>query len=341
MKAVVVDLKGKYAAVMSENGAVVKVPNANYAIGQKIELHEVGHAHNAPFRRIASVAIAAALVLSVSVGTVYAMPYGTVSLDSDSAIEYTINRFDRVIGVQALNEGGKTVLEELSKSSLKHRTVEKAIQATVDYLQEAVPDDGEQPQINLYIDMKDETHADNLRVRLSQWMMSSTVPDLPQEGAQQTDRQNPAKPEDGMTEAGMPGADAPADGAPGGTEPEFGQSGREGDGHQSENPPAKTDISNPIDGNMPMQQSTGMQPNEDEGRFDAEVSSPDGAQTSELSPPDQSNSSRPGVDFIATPGQENFQTMGGLSDQPMQGGWNQPPEGTGVPGADMMGPPQH
>ena len=39
MKAVIVDLQGKYAAALDETGSVVRIPNAAYRIGQEIELH--------------------------------------------------------------------------------------------------------------------------------------------------------------------------------------------------------------------------------------------------------------------------------------------------------------
>ena len=41
MKAVIVDLQGKYAAALDETGSVLRIPNAAYRIGQEIELHEV------------------------------------------------------------------------------------------------------------------------------------------------------------------------------------------------------------------------------------------------------------------------------------------------------------
>ena len=39
MKAVIVDLQGKYAAALDETGSVVRIPDAAYRIGQEIELH--------------------------------------------------------------------------------------------------------------------------------------------------------------------------------------------------------------------------------------------------------------------------------------------------------------
>jgi len=40
MKAVVVEIKGNLAAVLSDDGRIVKLRNENYAIGQVMELKE-------------------------------------------------------------------------------------------------------------------------------------------------------------------------------------------------------------------------------------------------------------------------------------------------------------
>lgn len=132
MNAVIVDLNGKYAAALDQNGNIVKIKNVNYMIGQKIALHEIHQRRALSMKKAGVVAAAAALILSIGTGTAYAMPYGTVSLDAESSIEYTINRFDRVLSVKALNEEGKTVLAALDETSLRFRPVDSAIAATLE-----------------------------------------------------------------------------------------------------------------------------------------------------------------------------------------------------------------
>ncbi len=41
MKAVIVDIQGKNAAALAENGEVKKIPNSNYAIGDEVSLTEI------------------------------------------------------------------------------------------------------------------------------------------------------------------------------------------------------------------------------------------------------------------------------------------------------------
>ena len=121
MNAVIVDIQGKYAAALDENGSLVKIPNVNYTIGQTIELHELQQVRKLSLKKMGTLAAAAALALCIGTGTVYALPYGTVNLEADSAIEYTINRFDRVLNVRALNEEGEVVLSSLNEQKLLYR----------------------------------------------------------------------------------------------------------------------------------------------------------------------------------------------------------------------------
>ena len=164
MNAVIVDIRGQYAAALDENGSVVKIPNAKYVIGQKIELHELHQVHKLSIKKMGTVAAAAALALCIGTGTVYALPYGTVSLESDSAIEYTINRFDRVLKVRALNEEGETVLSALDEQTLRYRPVEEAIAVT---LEQQGADEEIQFPVQIKAETKNERHTERLQEQLS------------------------------------------------------------------------------------------------------------------------------------------------------------------------------
>ena len=173
MNAVIVDLKGKKAAALDENGNVIKIPNANYAIGQKIQLHAVSQKRAPSLKRIGTVAAAAVLILSIGTGTAYAMPYGTVSLDADAAIEYTINRFDRVLSVRALNEEGEAVLADLDDHSLRFRPVEEAINTTLE--QQELSREGA-PALQITTKTRDEHHTERLQEHLMDRIPAAAPP---------------------------------------------------------------------------------------------------------------------------------------------------------------------
>ncbi|MBQ6425455.1 MAG: hypothetical protein IJK14_07570 [Clostridia bacterium] len=137
MNAVIVDIRGRHAAALREDGAVVRIRNQGYEIGQQLDLHEMKTAGmSRAWKRAISGTVAAAMVIVAGAGTAYAMPYGTVTLDadSDSSLVYTINCFDYVLDVKGGNESGETLLLEMDRRELRHRPVDRAISATVEKL---------------------------------------------------------------------------------------------------------------------------------------------------------------------------------------------------------------
>ena len=120
MKSVVLEIKGKFAAVLSDDGSIKKVKNRNYAVGQEIwsiQKEEDLKMKNLPItKKIALCASCAAIMLfGTGAGVwVYAAPYSYVSLDVNPSIEYTLNRLDRVIKVKAVNDDGQAILDEVN-----------------------------------------------------------------------------------------------------------------------------------------------------------------------------------------------------------------------------------
>ena len=163
MNAIIVDIQGKYAAALDENGGFVKIPNVNYTIGQTIELHELQQVRTLSLKKMGSIAAAAALALCIGTGTAYALPYGTVNLEADSAIEYTINRFDRVLKVRALNEEGEAVLSSLDGQKLRYRPVEEAIAVT---LEQQRTDEENKLSVQIVAETKSERHTERLQEQL-------------------------------------------------------------------------------------------------------------------------------------------------------------------------------
>jgi hypothetical protein len=133
MKSVVVDIKDGFAAVLSDDGSILKIKNENYIIGQVIEM-KMKKIHFT--KKLAlTVASAAVLLLSTSIGAwAYTSPYSYVSLDVNPSIEYTLNRFDRVIDVKAVNDDGQVILDQINIDGLTNQSIEDAILNTVDQI---------------------------------------------------------------------------------------------------------------------------------------------------------------------------------------------------------------
>jgi len=132
MNAVIVELKGHNAAALTDEGCILKVKNKKYAIGQVIELKEQPVWRSTKFITWAASAAAAVIVLGAGAWA-YFTPYSYVSIDVNPSIEYSVNRFDRVLSATAVNDDG---VEILSNLDLAHKTIKEAIKETVDKIAE-------------------------------------------------------------------------------------------------------------------------------------------------------------------------------------------------------------
>lgn len=167
MNAVIVDIRKKQAAALDENGRIVRIHNADYEIGQQIELHEVKPVRTPTMlKRFSSGVAAAVLVAMIGTGTAYAVPYGTVTLDGDSSVEYTINCFDYVIDVKATNEEGEALLSEMDTRQLRHHRIDAAVATTVEHMDQHAPSEPPEEELRIRADTENDRHTDRLREEL-------------------------------------------------------------------------------------------------------------------------------------------------------------------------------
>lgn len=129
MKAVILELRGPYAAALSDDGSVCRLKNRQYAVGQVIELSAGRPSTMKLWLRVVSVA-AIAVFLLIPCYAYYA-PYAYVSLDVNPSISYTLNRYQRVLNVSGVNEDGAELVKSLD---LKNRTMEEALLITMNAL---------------------------------------------------------------------------------------------------------------------------------------------------------------------------------------------------------------
>ncbi len=129
MKGIVVDINNKDAIILADDGLFTKVKNINYEIGQAIKIKES--------RKTGSklIAGAASMVAALAVCTIGAVAYYTptdyVSLDVNPSVEYSINMFDRILDVKAVNDDGEEILSSLD---LNNMTIGAAVKETLDKL---------------------------------------------------------------------------------------------------------------------------------------------------------------------------------------------------------------
>ena len=143
MKAVIVELNGRFAAALDDSGGITKVANKHYRIGQVIDMKN----NISPLKSVSKVAIAAAVVFCV-VGlgglgayAYYQTPSTYVSFDINPSVELGVNAFDVVVSVDAVNEDGEALIEGqdlLGKDS--EEAIENLVDSAID--KEYIQDDG-------------------------------------------------------------------------------------------------------------------------------------------------------------------------------------------------------
>lgn len=160
MKAVIVEASGSMAVALREDGSFIKVQNKGYSIGDEL----VSKARILQFPKQIVAAACSALVILAGAGGVGAYqwnsPYSYVTLDVNPSIEYSLNKFDKVIAVNGLNEAGNEIALSIGKS-IKNRDITQALEMTVNALNAEgfAGDIRDIPLIGVYSDNDSKTEA--------------------------------------------------------------------------------------------------------------------------------------------------------------------------------------
>ncbi|MEL7607797.1 MAG: hypothetical protein AAGU39_17295 [Sedimentibacter saalensis] len=160
MKAVIVEIKGSNAAVLSEDGRISQVKNRNYKIGQEISMSNNSYAKWA-------LTAAAAMLLFVTPAWAYMTPYSYVSLDVNPSFEFSINRFDRVLEVKAVNGDAEEMVKEMNIAGLKNKEIKDAVRNVLTELKnQGYITEGEDGGVVVAASSKSEEKTNNLAASL-------------------------------------------------------------------------------------------------------------------------------------------------------------------------------
>ena len=111
MKAVVVEIQDKYASLLQDDGTFIKKRNDNYSIGETVNIYSETYKKPTGLRSI--VAAAAMLMILVCGGAyAYSVPIYQVSLEVNPSITVGVNMFDRVTGIENINEDAEQILAD-------------------------------------------------------------------------------------------------------------------------------------------------------------------------------------------------------------------------------------
>ena len=148
MKGIVAYKNGNYAIVLTKNGSFMKVKaTKDMVIGQEIDSNRPSERakRRRLVTRIASIAAAGLLTLGVGyAGYCYTLPYSYVHVDINPSVELTVNIYDRIIEVEALNHSGEGLIDA---SDLKNHRVDIAVKQLLNAAVEQGYLDSDDPQL--------------------------------------------------------------------------------------------------------------------------------------------------------------------------------------------------
>lgn len=124
MKAVVAEIDKKQMIVITDKGDFVKVKRQmSVTIGDGIELEP--KKTYLPYRRLIGMVACLFVCIFLSTGVyAYYTPYSYVSVDINPSIALSINRFERIISVNPLNEDAVNLLKDTK--NLKNQDIDEA-----------------------------------------------------------------------------------------------------------------------------------------------------------------------------------------------------------------------
>lgn len=161
MKAVVLETKGGYCAVLKDDGTIEKV-KMTAEVGQEITMPTKKEIRRFPVRYVAAVASFALVALTSGLLSL-TQEYSYVSVDVDASVEYSLNRMDRVVRVKGLNKKGEALAKSIRKEGVEGRTFSEAMNKTRNLLEEEgymSTDDG---AILMAVSSKDEKKSTALK----------------------------------------------------------------------------------------------------------------------------------------------------------------------------------
>ena len=127
MEYLVMECGLSYAVVLDQDGRILKVPNLGYTVGQSLKdvvLLPERLAKPALHKRIARwSALAACLCLLLLGSWVWQSPIGTVRMQINPDVQLSVNRFDRVVALEGLNEDGTALIDGYRAYGQEMKTV--------------------------------------------------------------------------------------------------------------------------------------------------------------------------------------------------------------------------
>ena len=170
MRAVVTEIRGKRAAALAEDGSIHLVDAKDYAVGQEIR---IPGRHRRSWKKPLTWAACVAVLCGMATTGVYAAyePYASVSVDSgDGSVEYTVNRFDQVIGART---SGREQPPDKKIPRFAH--IDKAVEHTLRQ------EENEGETVSITVSSRSSGNAERLKRHIDDHLKQGRPPEHPPE----------------------------------------------------------------------------------------------------------------------------------------------------------------
>ncbi len=125
MKAIVTQLSGRKAVLLRQDGVFVRAANRGYRVGQQISLSTE---RRRALRPMLAAACLVLVVFSAASVAAWTLPFSYVSVDVNPSLQMTLNWFDRVLSVEAVNEDAQEIVGKLVEEGIGKQPVGNAMQ---------------------------------------------------------------------------------------------------------------------------------------------------------------------------------------------------------------------
>ena len=179
MKGIVLEIKNHTAAVLRDDGTVVKL-YGDYTVGQTVELKpERKPWYTQPQMRIAFTA--AVIILSLGIGSVYnyttVEAASVVTVEGTVGVQLTLNRRNQVIAVSSTDESGEEMKERLEEAQILGASFTDAVELTREVYQYTY--DSESSELSFSVTSKDPKIEERMRMQLGE--IEQSQPGISQE----------------------------------------------------------------------------------------------------------------------------------------------------------------
>ena len=127
MEYLVMECGLSYAVVLDQDGRILKVPNLGYTVGQSLKdvvLLPERPAKTTLHKRLARWGTMVACLCLLLLGSwTWQSPIGTVRMQINPDVQMSVNRFDRVVALEGLNEDGTALIDGYRAYGQEMKTV--------------------------------------------------------------------------------------------------------------------------------------------------------------------------------------------------------------------------